>query len=197
MRHDIHLSGHAFSLRPIELSDAPLIVSLRGHARRTRYLHRIPLDLRAQEGYLNRYFDRDGDYYFVIDRLAADGDRAEGLIAIYDVDVEHRRAEWGRWVIRPRSLAAIESAWLIYRVGFERLGLEEMYCHTLVDNTAALSFHDRAGLVRHRRLEGFVELDGERRDVIEHLLTRDQWRTTSVNLARRAQQLALRMNGAG
>jgi len=154
------------------------------------------LTLAPQERYLNRYFDCDGEYYFVINRISDVDDLAEGLIGIYGVDVQHRRAEWGRWVIHPRSLAAIESAWLIYRVGFERLGLEEMYCHTPVGNTAVLSFHDKTGLKRHRRVEAaFYEIDGERWDVIEHLLTRDQWPETSVNLARRAERLARRISG--
>lgn len=197
MRHDIHISGHAFCLRPIALTDARLIVSLRSDTDRTRHLHRIPRDVATQESYLNTYFDRAGDYYFVIDRLVVPHDRAEGVIGIYDVDTEHRRAEWGRWVIYPQSLAAIESAWLVYRVGFERLDLEEMYCHTLADNTAVLSFHDNAGLVRHKRLEAFHEIDGKRWDVIEHVLKRDQWPETSITLARRAERLAQRLSRAG
>ena len=77
------MAGHAFRLRPIELADAPLIISLRSDADRTRYLHGVPLDVAAQEEYLSNYFSRPGDYYFVIQRLPAGGGGAEGLIGIY------------------------------------------------------------------------------------------------------------------
>ena len=194
MRHSIHMAGHAFRLRPIELADAPLIISLRSDADRTRYLHGVPLDVAAQEEYLNNYFSRPGDYYFVIQRLPAGGGGAEGLIGIYDVDTKLRCGSWGRWIVEPRSSAAIESAWLIYRIGFERLSLDQMYTHTLVENASVLSFHDRAGLIRRRRLDGYYELGGERCDAIEHVLTRDRWPATSINLERRAARLASRLN---
>ena len=134
------------------------------------------------------------DYYFVIQRLPAGGGGVEGLIGIYDVDAELRSGSWGRWIIEPGSSAAIESAWLIYRVGFELLWLEEMYTHTLVENASVVFLHDRAGLIRHGRLDGYYELNGERCDAIEHVLTRDRWPATSIDLERRAARLALRLN---
>jgi RimJ/RimL family protein N-acetyltransferase len=196
MRHDIHLSGFAFSLRPIELSDAELLVSLRGDPELTRFMSQIPQDVGRQEDFLRGYFEREGDYYFVVERRGGDGGQAEGIVAIYDVDLDERRAEWGRWVIRPRSLAAVESAWMIYRVGFERFGLEEMYCHTLVDNGSVLSFHDKAGLVRRKEIPGFYEVQGQPRDVVQHVLTRDRWPETSAHLASRAERLSERMRAA-
>jgi RimJ/RimL family protein N-acetyltransferase len=193
MRHEIRLQGYAFSLRPIELTDAPLIVSLRSDPDRTRFVHRVPLDTAAQEAYLASYFERDGDYYFVVERNGADQGAAEGLIALYNLDPERRRAEWGRWVLRSGSLAAVESAWLIYRVGFDHLDLEQVYCHTVALNASVLSFHDKVGLARARRLEAFVELDGERHDVIEHVLDRAMWPDTSARLEDRAKRLASRL----
>jgi RimJ/RimL family protein N-acetyltransferase len=193
MRHDIHLSGFAFSLRPIELDDAELLVSLRGDPELTRFMSQIPRDVRRQEEFLRGYFEREGDYYFVVDRRDAADQHAEGIVAIYDVDFDTCRAEWGRWVIRPRSLAAVESAWMIYRVGFERLGLGEMYCHTLIDNGSVLSFHDKAGLIRRKEIAGFYEVEGRPRDVVQHVLTRDRWPQTSAHLASRAERLAERM----
>jgi RimJ/RimL family protein N-acetyltransferase len=192
MRHNIRLDGYGFRLRPIELGDAPLIIELRGDQNRTRHLHPIPLDVTAQETYLQRYFERPDEYYFVIERHRGLR-RPEGLISIYDLDPTRRRAEWGRWIIAPRSLAALESAWLIYRVAFDRLDLDEVFCHTLVDNSPVLSFHDRAGLERSRRINGLYEIGGRRHDVIEHVLTRDRWRATDLFLRERAQQLAGRM----
>lgn len=193
MRHDIRIEGFAFLLRPIELGDAELIVSLRGDRRRAPYLHAIEADADAQAKYLQDYLERPGDCYFVIERR---GGGPEGLVAIYDVDAERHRGEWGRWVIRPDSLAAVESAWLIYRVGFEQLGLEEIYCYTLVENAAVVSFHDKSGLERAGLHEGLVELEGVRHDAIEHRLTRERWREVSTKLEQTASGLAERLNAS-
>jgi len=194
MRHDIRISGHAFALRPIERADAGLIVELRSDDERARYLHRIPLDVAQQARYLERYFERPGDYYFVVERIAGGTGQPEGLIGIYDVASDPARAEWGRWFLRKGSLAAVESAWLIYRVAFERLKLSEVYCHTLTDNVEVLSFHDRVGLARRHRLQGLVELDGRAHDVIEHVLVREQWPPVSAELEGLAVRLARRLN---
>ncbi len=196
MRHEIRIAGHAYRLRPIELHDAGLVVDLRSDPQRARYLHRISLEVAAQERYLNAYFERDGDYYFVVERQVAQGNSAEGLIGIYDMDPVARRGEFGRWIVRPGSMASVESAWLIYRVAFEQLGLDEIYCHTIVNNTAVVSFHDRAGLTRARQLEGYFEIDGKRWDAIEHSLKREQWPATSDRLEATAKRLAHRLGAA-
>jgi RimJ/RimL family protein N-acetyltransferase len=195
MRHDISLTGYAFNLRPIGVEDAELIVRLRGDATRTRDLKPITPDVATQRKYLEGYFQKEGDYYFVIERLERDGGASEGLVGIYNLDEQQRRAEWGRWVIQPQSLAAVESAWLVYRVGFEVLDLEAMYCRTLVRNAPVVSFHDLTGLERSRRIEACTEIDGETCDAIEHVLRRDRWPLTAEKLEPRAKRLALRLRG--
>jgi RimJ/RimL family protein N-acetyltransferase len=193
MRHDIRLIGHAFALRPIELDDARLIVELRGDAERTRFLHPVPLDVAMQAEYLERYFEREGDYYFVVERIGGAAKGPEGLVSIYNLEPDAARAEWGRWILRDGSLAAVESAWLIYRVAFECLGLNEVYCLTLSESLEVLSFHDRAGLARMRHLEGVIEIGGRPRDAIEHVLTREQWPEVCAKLERLALGLARRL----
>ena len=48
MRHDINITGYAFKLRPIELSDAQLIVDLRtSQPERSRFLHPISSDVNS------------------------------------------------------------------------------------------------------------------------------------------------------
>lgn len=181
MRHAIHIAGVRYRLRPIERGDAGLIVSLRGDPERTRFLHPIDLRIEAQEEYLERYFTREGDYYFVIER----GEReAEGLIALYNLDAGTRSVEIGRWVLRPGSPAAVESILLAYRVAFDVLGLEEVFCRTVVENTQALSFQDSCGLRRRAFLPGFVQLEGRPCDGVEHVLTRTRWPAVRERLTR-------------
>lgn len=190
MRHDLALDGHAFRLRPVRQDDAAFIVGLRTDPRLAQFLNRVSPDVAAQHAWLERYFARPDDYYFIVERRA-DG-AAEGALGIYDVagGAGERRAEWGRWVLRHGSLAAPESAWLMYRLGFEALGLDLLYCRTIADNQRVVSFHASCGLTTHATLPGFAIIDDVAYDVVEQHMTRAAWETLGARLAQHAQRAA-------
>ncbi|WP_323018063.1 hypothetical protein [Castellaniella sp.] len=50
--------------------------------------------LDCQLEWLAAYYEQSGDYYFVVER-GVDG-RAEGIVALYDLDDMNLVAEWGR-----------------------------------------------------------------------------------------------------
>jgi len=188
MRHSLEMAGPAFRLRPVRLYDAAFIAQLRNDPDRAKYLHRGACDEASQQQWLRAYFDRPDDYYFVIENRVT-GIR-EGAAGNYSVDREQCHAEWGRWILRRGSLAALESAWLIYRVGFETLGLEAMYCRTIEENASALAFHDSFGVERVRRLPGHFERDGRRLDAIEGRLTLTRWMGLHEGVAKMAARAA-------
>lgn len=173
MRHNIEVDGPAFRLRPVRVEDAAFILELRTNPARSRYLHRVPNDLAEQQRWLEAYFERPADYYFLIENRSS-GQR-EGTAGIYNVDPVWRTAEWGRWIIRAGSLAAVESACLVYCAGFERLDLGSMYCRTIIENASALAFHDSFGVERRRTLPRYFELEGRLLDAMEGVLTRRRW----------------------
>lgn len=183
MNHNIVLEGLAYRLRPIGIEDAETIVDIRLHDRqRNRFINPISDEVAEQQAYLRSYLDREGDYYFVVERRSTG--EPEGLIAIYDVDrVNPGWAEWGRWVTLPGSPAAPESAWLIYKTGFETLGLDLLYSRTVAKNERVVSFHDSCGLARYKRLVDYVTLDGGLQDSIEHHLVKDTWPEVDRKLA--------------
>jgi len=94
--HDIALRGYGYALRPVRPEDAALIVALRNEG--GPYINRGAQDEREQRAWISRYLEREGDYYFVAERMR--DARPDGLAAIYDVDAQARRAEWGRFVVR-------------------------------------------------------------------------------------------------
>ena len=192
MRHNHLLEGWAFRLRPVTLADAELIVELRtGDAQRSRFLHSISPDPELQRQWLSHYFERANDYYWVIERL--DGARAEGLIGIYDLKPELRTAEWGRWILRPDSLAAAESALLVYRAAFELLTLDSIYCLTIADNQPVVSFHDSCGLPRVALLRDHLHLGDQNFDAVKHQCTRETWPALETKLEPQAQLIARRL----
>jgi RimJ/RimL family protein N-acetyltransferase len=194
MQHGHVIEGPAFRLRPVAAADADLIVTLRNDPALARWLHAGAADVAAQRRWLADYEQRPGDFYFVIESRASG--KAEGLIAVYDVDCSARSAEWGRWVLRPGSLAAVESAWLIYRFAFEVLGLQSLHCRTVADNEAVVSFHDSCGLTDKRVLPQAVELLGAQHDLVEHRLRAVDWIDVAPNLERLAALTARRLQRA-
>lgn len=191
MRHDINITGYAFKLRPIELSDAQLIVDLRtSQPERSRFLHPISSDVNSQEIYLKKYFDTPNDYYFVVERIKTQ--KPEGLIGIYDI--EDRLGEWGRWILDKNSLAAIESCFLIYKIGFSCLNLREMYCRTILNNQPVVSFHDSCDIPRHILLQDFFTLGSEKYDAVEHRINTKKWNSIQKILDFKSQQIAKRLN---
>jgi RimJ/RimL family protein N-acetyltransferase len=173
MRHSLEIAGSGFRLRPVRLEDSAFIVALRSDPERGRYLHHGATDAAAQEQWLRSYFRTPGDCYFVIENQSSGA--PEGAAGIYNLNASRGDAEWGRWILRRGSLAALESACLIYRLGFETLGLDSVYCRTIVENASALAFHDSFGVERMRRLPRYFELDGRHLDAIEGRLTRARW----------------------
>jgi RimJ/RimL family protein N-acetyltransferase len=191
LRHEIAMEGYAYRLRPVAADDAAFIAKLRGDPTLTRYLHRGDGDIDAQRKWLDVYFRREGDWYFVIERSATGV--PEGLAGIYDFEPEAARAEWGRWILQAGSQAAVASVLLVYRIAFGPLRLNEIYCRTLADNVQVVSFHDRCGLTRSGTISGHVEIDGVRHDAIEHRLSRDGWPEVEARLVRLAEPLARRL----
>lgn len=186
MRHSLRLEGFRYALRPIREDDAGFVVALRSDPELGAYLHRTSGRIEDQEAWLAAYFDRAGDYYFIVEE--AESGQAVGTIGLYDSD--GRAAEWGRWLIRKDAPAAVESALLIYRAAFDALGLEAVFCRTVAENAKVVSFHDSSGAERVGVLAGQFDLGGVSHDAVEHRVDRTRWDMMRPKLDFLARRLA-------
>jgi RimJ/RimL family protein N-acetyltransferase len=193
VRHDVRLEGDAYAIRPVTTMDAPFILELRTDPDRSRYLHPVEDSLGAQTAWIAAYLERPDDYYFVVERLR--DSRPEGTVGLYNLDHVDRRAEWGRWVLRRDSLAAIESALLVYRLAFNHLGLEEVYCRTVAANRHVVNFHRFCGLASREEPPAEVLLGSRSHQLIEQFLTRTVWGQIEDGLRARAAGAARLMGG--
>jgi len=192
MRHSYQLEGEAYRLRPIGDADADFIVALRGQDIRSRFLNRISLSVESQLEWLSAYYGRENDYYFVVEKKR--DNTPEGLISLYDVDVRVGRAEWGRWIVAPASMAALESVTLLLDFAFTRLGLAEVYSNTIAGNAAVNSFHDGCGFRRGALQRGRFKIDDQVHDAIRHECTCDEWKEIKPHLATKVLRIAKRIN---
>src|SRR5438105_3449959 len=140
MRHTITTEGFGVRLRPVRLDDAEFIVWLRNLAHARGRIGDTAADVEAQIAWLKSYFERPGDYYFIIETVGAVSVGAYGL---YDLDATS--AESGRWVIRPEVPAAIPSAILAFDIAFARLKLQRLRVKTVSTNRNVLSLNRKFG----------------------------------------------------
>lgn len=190
MRHSYHLEGGAFRLRPINDDDAGFVVSLRSSDVRTQYLNRIAGSIEGQLEWLRSYYSRENDYYFVIEKIADSS--PQGMISVYDVLAG--RAEWGRWIIAPGSLAAVESVILMMSFAFEELKLDAVFSKTVEGNASVISFHDGCGFRRHAAKTVGVMIDKVMHDVVTHECTMEEWTKVKMRLIPIASKIAQRVN---
>jgi len=179
------VQGAAFGLRSPQDGDAAFTVRVRSDPEAARFLHRIPGDVAAQQQWEATALERDDDLPLIVFRTTTQV--PVGTAGIYRIDRDHDSAEWGRWVISPGSLAAIESVLLIVRLAFGQLSLQRLYARTLKRNARVLSFHDGIGLTRVA--EGQVDVDGVDEVYIEHVVTAGE----AAALQRRLEPLAARI----
>lgn len=196
MRHEIVTEGFAFRLRPLGVEDAEFVLSLRTDPELSRFINPTSPDVADQIAWTNRYFDKPDDASFIVERING---RAEGAVSIYDIreDPEFggKTAEWGRWILRRNSPAALECAILVYRTAFGPLGLDSVYCRTVAANEPVVAFHTSLGLETRRALPGYVELRGEVQDSVEQIMTPRRWAELEPNLLKKAERLARKTTG--
>jgi len=171
VRHNINLTCARYRLRPVTLEDAAFIVALRTDPLLNRFVHETSPRVEDQVAWLEGYFERAGDYYFIVEN--AESLEEQGTAGLYKV--ESGSAEWGRWILKRGSMAALESAWLIYQAAFSRLTLHELCSRTLTDNHAVISFHDSFGASRIPGSREGPIVRGQRSAVIEHRVTSAEW----------------------
>lgn len=185
MKHNIHLEGFAYKLRPVEIEDAEFIVEIRS-PERSRFMHQIDRRVEAQRKWLEKYFERPNEYYFVVERKK-DG-RREGLTCLLNVDAENQSAESGRMVLRPGSLAAPETALCVLRLAFDTFAVHEVWGIALQENKRVLAFNKRLGFERREIVP--IQINGKTHSGIRCALTRDRWRAFEKEVTEIASTIA-------
>lgn len=140
------MSGTRLRLRLVRTEDAGYIHSLRTDPTYNTHLSTFNGTVDDQRRWIEAYKVREGagqEGYYMIERLS-DGVRC-GLVRLYGIEGDH--FTWGSWILdtnKPHK-AALESAVLIYKIGFELLGLSKAVFDVRRRNTHTVSFHRRFG----------------------------------------------------
>ncbi|MDB6111993.1 MAG: acetyltransferase, family [Pedosphaera sp.] len=185
MRHSLRAEGFGVRLRPVEMDDAAFILWLRHLNHAKGRVGDSAADITSQQDWLKSYFDREGDFYFIIETL---GGISVGTYGLYNAG--DGSAESGRWIIRPDVSAAIPSVILAFHIAFTTLRLKEVRVTTVSTNRTVLSLNVKFGFRQTRIEQGAQIIDGEPVDLVHFLLTSQDWAKrceTLVPLARFAE----------
>jgi RimJ/RimL family protein N-acetyltransferase len=147
------VEGVRLSLRLVMPDDATYIHGLRTDPAYNSHLSAVTGTVEGQRGWIETYKTREAartEYYFVIERT--DGVRC-GVVRLYDIKSDE--FTWGSWILDENkpSKAALESAVLIYRYGFEVLGFDKAVFDVRRENERTLAFHRRFGAIETGRDE--------------------------------------------
>lgn len=135
-------------IRLVEESDAEFILKLRLDERYNKFLSDVNPDVQAQRDWIKKYKNdevRKKQFYFIIER---NDNIPCGTVRIYDIQGDSFC--WGSWILNENKTryAAIESAFLVYKFGFDTLGLRKSHFEVRKGNERVISFHKKMGAVK-------------------------------------------------
>ena len=142
------MEGRTIRIRLVRESDAQFILSLRSDDKYNKYLSKTNSNVSDQVEWIKKYKVDETNkkqFYFIIEKL--DGTPC-GTVRIYDL--QNDSFCWGSWILNESKTkyAAIESAFLVYRYGFEVIGCVKSHFDVRKDNEKVVSFHKRMGAVQ-------------------------------------------------
>jgi RimJ/RimL family protein N-acetyltransferase len=170
MRHSLQAEGFGIRLRPVRMEDAAFIVWLRNLDHVRGRVGDTSACVASQKAWLDKYFTREGDYYFVAETL---GGIPVGTHGIYDM--ANGSAEKGRQAVRPEVMAGVATAILATDIAFAQLGLKEVRSNTVATNTNVISLHRKSGFKQVGLLRAHQNIDGHPVDLVQFLLLPEDW----------------------
>jgi RimJ/RimL family protein N-acetyltransferase len=171
MQHQLKSEGYGVRLRPVTLEDAAFIVWLRNLGHAVGRVGDSAADIASQQAWLQKYFARPDDYYWLVETV---GGLPLGTYGLWDF--HEGSAESGRWIMRPNVPGAIPSAILGLDLGFGPLGLKMVRVKTVVSNAPVLSLNRKFGMKELGVEKDSVQIGGQWVDQIRFTLAPEDWR---------------------
>jgi hypothetical protein len=146
LRSIARLDGPNLRLRLVQAEDSEYIYTLRMCKTLNQYLSHVSGTADDQIEWINRYKERERaseEFYYVIERC--DNANCCGLVRLYELREDS--FTWGSWILDQNkpAKAALESAVLIYELGFGLLNRSKATFDVRRDNIRTISFHQRFG----------------------------------------------------
>lgn len=142
------LESKTLRLRLVGEEDAGFILRLRSDEHYNKFLSAVSPDIESQIQWIRHYKEDEQSgkqFYFIIERK--DGTPC-GTVRVYDLRDDSFC--WGSWILNQNKtrFAALESAFLVYKFGFDHLGFRKSHFDVMKGNKDVIKFHQRMGAVK-------------------------------------------------
>jgi RimJ/RimL family protein N-acetyltransferase len=189
MLHTLNTEGFGARLRPVQMSDAAFIVWLRNQDYVTGRVGDSAPDVAGQQKWLETYFQRKDDFYFMVETI---GGTPLGTNGLYGRS--GKAAEWGRYIIRPEVQAALPGAILMFDLAFDKLGLSELLGRCVSTNLTMRSLIKKYGFRQTETKFGGQIIGGRPVDMIHFVLKAGDWPRWRRHLLPLAKFVEMRIN---
>lgn len=146
MRHTLRGAHGTVDLYPLEKEDIEFVRILRNR-NRDRFLYSQEISADAQQKWYADYLEKPGDYMFTVWLHG----RRVGAVAIYQVDLQAKSAEFGRLMIDREAAGVrglgVDTTLAACKIACGQLGLHTITLEVYEDNEAAKVTYQRAGFV--------------------------------------------------
>lgn len=170
-----NILGVNICLREVQYSDSEQIVKWRNDDNIGKYLSNTELTLTNQKLFMEEYFKRENDFYFIAE--LKNNKVPIGTVAVFNYDKIAKIAEWGRILILPEySLVAFETAFLSIQFAFEKLKINKIYGAVQKENKVAHRFDLSLGFVEEGILHSHYWNGEKCDDVILIAMFKDEYK---------------------
>lgn len=101
--------------------------------------------------------------------VECDTDRAVGSVYVRDIDMEHKKAEFGIFIGEPDALGkgyGTEATELMVEYAFSYLNLHKLMLRVYADNERAIKAYEKAGFAKEAYLKHDVYVQNAYRDIV-------------------------------
>lgn len=172
MRHNIILEGYGVRLRPVTFDDSEFIVTLRNMPHAVGKIGDSATTIVDQNKWLQKYMERQGDYYFVIESRLG---KKLGTISVYNINMDNSTAELGRTVVIPGSFAVIPASVLLIDFCFQQLKMEMLVGCVVSTNKDVIRFNQQLGYTVTDTVSHELSIGGRFVDMVHIQLTKKRW----------------------
>jgi RimJ/RimL family protein N-acetyltransferase len=149
-------------LRLLQADDLPQTLRWRNQDHIRRWFFYSDLIAPEQHArWFEQYRQHDDDFVFIIEDIQAGG-LPVGQVALYHIDWEQGRAEFGRLMIGEASAAgkglAFAATQLAVQIAFQTLGLREVYLEVYADNQRAIAIYAGVGFQVKEQRDQVIEM---------------------------------------
>ena len=161
-RHIDVIRGRRVSLRLLAERDLPMTLAWRNQARIRRwFINSATIMPEHHRRWFAQYYESDNDFVFIVEE-SRKLRKPIGQVALYNIDWERKRAEFGRMMIgEPDATGkglAREATALILDYAFDQFKLEEVEANILRANVRSLSICSSCGMSEVGERDGIKRL---------------------------------------